>query len=116
MASTLRHVGWNDKSFQNLSWKPHILNLPPNKTRPVPRDRDENSGEFQEVYSHEEILSLLEGTRLATSEVADKLGCHRTTAHEKLKALEEAGELEADSVGNTFIWSVREYTKGDGND
>lgn len=70
----------------------------------MPRERDAESGRFEQVYSDEEILSLLRGTRLATSEVADALDCHRTTAHEKLRELERNGSIEAHSAGNTLIW------------
>ncbi|MDS0474794.1 hypothetical protein [Natrinema sp. 1APR25-10V2] len=45
---------------------------------------------------------------MATSEVAEALGCHRTTAHEKLRNLEEDGEIESTEAGNTLIWELDE--------
>lgn len=70
----------------------------------MPRHRDSETGQYEEVYSDEDLLDLLEGTRLGTSEVADHLGCHRTTAHDKLTRLEEKGLIESTKVGNTLMW------------
>lgn len=70
----------------------------------MPRKRDPESGRFKQVYSDEKILTLLQNTRLATSEVADVLSCHRTTAHEKLRELEENGLVQSYPAGNTLIW------------
>jgi predicted ArsR family transcriptional regulator len=70
----------------------------------MPRERDSESGRFKQVYSDEKLLSLLQDTRLATSEVAEELNCHRTTAHEKLRGLEDDGLVQAHSAGNTLIW------------
>lgn len=73
----------------------------------VPRRRNDESGRYQEVYSDEEILFLLEGTRLSTSEVAEQLDCHRTTAHDRLTELEEEGEILSKQVGNTLLWEIK---------
>lgn len=75
--------------------------------KPVPRKRNDESGRYQEVYSDEEILSLLEGTRLSTSEVAEQLECHRTTAHDRLTELEAEGKITSNQVGNTLIWEIK---------
>lgn len=72
----------------------------------MPRQRNSETGQFEEVYSDEEIIDILEGTRLGTSEVADRLGCHRTTAHEKLIHLQEEGLIQSTRVGNTMIWEL----------
>ena len=72
--------------------------------RSVPRRRNDESGRYQEVYSDEDILCLLEGTRLSTSEVADQLDCHRTTAHDRLSELEDERKVSSSSAGNTLIW------------
>lgn len=68
------------------------------------RDRDEDTGKYEQVYTDSEIAAALEGTRLSTSEVADALDCHRTTAHERLTELEERGLVESSAAGRTFIW------------
>jgi len=72
----------------------------------MPRRRDEETGRYQEVYSDELILDLLRGTRLSTSEVAQELDCHRTTAHDRLVELEEDGKVVSTATGNTRIWEV----------
>jgi len=72
------------------------------------RKRDRESGRYENVYSDEDILSVIRGTRLATTEVADELNCHRTTAHDKLRNLENKGLVESSHAGNTLIWEVTE--------
>jgi DNA-binding GntR family transcriptional regulator len=72
----------------------------------VPRKRDKDSGLYEEVYSKEDFLDILSGTRLSTSEVAEALDCHRTTAHEKLRSMEDDGLVVSMRAGNTFIWEI----------
>lgn len=74
----------------------------------VPKRRNEETGEFSEVYDNSRICEVLKGTRLSTSEVADKLGCHRTTAHTKLTEMEEDGLATSTQAGNTLIWELTE--------
>lgn len=49
---------------------------------------------------------MLRGTRLGTSEIAEKIGCHRTTAHDKLREMEEKRKVESKQVGNTLMWEA----------
>lgn len=70
------------------------------------RERDEETGLFEEVYNQQEILDTLRGTRLSTSEVANALGCHRTTAHNRLSEMESEGLVSSTEAGNTLIWEV----------
>ncbi len=72
------------------------------------RERDEETGEYQREYTDGEIRELLRETRLSTREVADALGCHRTTAHERLTELEDEGRVKSKSVGNTLLWELSE--------
>ena len=72
----------------------------------VPRDRDDDTGKYEEVYDDETIVAVLRGTRLSTSEVADELGCHRTTAHSRLVDLEDENMVVSSPVGNTLIWEL----------
>ena len=74
----------------------------------MPRKRDEDTGLFEKVYSQDDVLDALRGTRLSTSEVADALGCHRTTAHQRLTQLEEGGTVTSSQAGNTLIWEAVE--------
>lgn len=75
-------------------------------SRVVPRRRNADSGKYEQVYSTEDIVELLRNTRLGTSEIADELSCHRTTAHDRLHELEEEGIVTFEQVGNTQIWSL----------
>ena len=72
----------------------------------VPRKRDEETGLYKKVYSEEDILETLRETRLSTSEVANALGCHRTTAHQLLTELEQDGLVTSTQAGNTLIWEI----------
>ena len=74
----------------------------------MPRKRDEETGLYEEVYSQDDVLDALRGTRLSTSEVADALGCHRTTAHDRLVKMENEGLVLSAEAGNTLIWEVSE--------
>lgn len=72
----------------------------------MPRRRNEETGQYKEVYSDEAILELLRGTRLSTSEIANKLGCHRTTAYDRLTEMEKRNKVSSSAVGNTLIWEI----------
>jgi predicted transcriptional regulator len=72
----------------------------------VPKRRDEDTGRFEEAVSDEDIIELLNETRMSTSEVADEVGYHRTTTYDRLVALEEEGSIESTRAGNTYIWEV----------
>jgi DNA-binding transcriptional MerR regulator len=74
----------------------------------MPRDRDQDSGKYTEVYPKSDFIDLLSDTRLSTSEVADHLDCHRTTAFDKLRQYEQEGLLKSTSVGNTLLWELTE--------
>ncbi len=74
----------------------------------VPRRRNDDTGRFKEVYSDDEVLDTIRGTRLSTREVADELDCHRTTAHAKLRELEDEDKLMSTQVGNTYLWEISE--------
>lgn len=78
----------------------------------MPRRRDADSGKYKEVYSTDQIIELLQDTRLGTSEIAEELGCHRSTAHERLHDLEEKGIVTWKQVGNTQVWSLNESDSG----
>jgi len=72
----------------------------------VARDRDEDTGKYQLVYDDEDLLQGLTGTRLSTKEVAEELCCHRTTAHERLREMENDGKVKSSPAGNTLIWEI----------
>lgn len=72
----------------------------------MPKSRDEETGRFEQAVSDEEILEVINDTRLSTSKVADKIGYHRTTTYDRLTALEEDGLVDATRAGNTYIWEL----------
>lgn len=69
-------------------------------------ERDEETGEFKESFSHQEILDSLENLSgsASTKEVSDEVGCAYRTAYEKLTHLEEEGYIESRKVGNARLW------------
>jgi DNA-binding IclR family transcriptional regulator len=70
----------------------------------VSRERDSETGQYTQAITDGQILNLLADQRLGTSEVAEQLECHRTTAHSRLKALEEEGKVKSREVGRSFVW------------
>lgn len=70
------------------------------------RKRDAETGRYKSIYDDETILSVLQDTRLGTSEVAEALDCHRTTAHDRLRKMEDDGLVISKKVGNTLIWET----------
>ena len=74
----------------------------------MPRDRDEESGEYTETYPLEEVLAALEtlSGSAGTQDVADEVGCAYRTAYAKLTELEERGDVTSRKVGNARLWEV----------
>jgi len=72
----------------------------------VTRERDGDTGQYREEYTDDEIEQLLRGTRLSTTEVAEELGCHRTTAHSRLTELEDKGLVTSTRVGSAKVWTT----------
>ena len=70
------------------------------------RERDGDTGQYREEYTDDEIEELLGGTRLSTTEVAEKLGCHRTTAHSRLTQLEDDGVVTSTRIGSAKVWTT----------
>lgn len=72
------------------------------------RERDEDTGRYREEYTDDKIERLLHETRLSTTEVAEELGCHRTTAHSRLTELEREGVVTSTRVGSAKVWTTAE--------
>jgi len=72
----------------------------------MPKNRDNETGEYTETYPFEEFISALEslGGTGSTQEVADEIGCAYRTAHAKLTELEEQNEVTSRKVGNAKLW------------
>lgn len=73
----------------------------------VPKDRDEDSGQYTEVVSDDEFLDFLRKQGGAgTSDVADAFGYERPTAYRRLKRLEEDGKVTSQEIGNSLLWEL----------
>jgi putative restriction endonuclease len=67
-------------------------------------DRESNAGRGKS-YSEEDILAAIGDQRLGTREIADIVGCHRSTAYERLEELEERNLVQTTEVGRTLMWT-----------
>lgn len=74
----------------------------------MPKNRDDETGEYTEAYPLNEFISALEsldGTG-GTQEVAEEIGCAYRTAHAKLTKLEEKNKITSRKVGNAKLWQL----------
>lgn len=73
------------------------------------RERDE-SGQYVEQVTPEDILSVFETAEvpvLTANEVAEKLGCSRPAAYNKLETLVEQEDLRKKKVGARAVVYIR---------
>lgn len=72
--------------------------------------RSEDSGRYTEGYTPEDALEALQELAGAatTSEVAEKVGCARRTAYNKLDTLEEEGRIRSRDAGRSRLWLLTE--------
>ncbi|WP_135823476.1 transcriptional regulator [Halorussus ruber] len=67
-------------------------------------DRDEE-GKFSRQYPDEAFLSAVKSLPVSsTRNVAGKVGCSYNLAYQRLKELEERGEVRSEEVGTSFVW------------
>ena len=70
-----------------------------------PRDKQGRLG--GNAYSDDDFLDAVRGADLPTTgDVADAVGCSRQTAHKRLRALEDDGQLDSKKVGSALVWSL----------
>jgi DNA-binding Lrp family transcriptional regulator len=68
-------------------------------------EQDRESGKIEERYPDQEFLNAVEEHDPAsTSEVADAVGCTRRNALNRLKTLEDGGQIKAKDAGGSFVW------------
>lgn len=73
----------------------------------VPYDKKTDSGDFEPKYTDEEFKKAIRGLDDPTGKnIAEEVGCATTTADQRLKKLEEAGELESEKERVARIWRV----------
>jgi predicted ArsR family transcriptional regulator len=81
------------------------------------RERDEDTGKFEEEFSNEDFIQVLSshGGGVGTQTVADEVGCAYRTAHDRLKSLENEGVVTSRRVANALLWEIDvNHTEDDG--
>lgn len=69
--------------------------------------RREDAGQFGPEFDDEQFVKAVEQLQPATSgDVAEAVGCSRSSARRRLRELESDGELESSEVGGYQVWSV----------
>ena len=81
-----------------------------NETNTMPRERDAESGRYVKSYPPAVFLNALrdEGGMASTPEVADRVGCSGRLALNRLRDLEDNGEVDHRKVGNANLWILTE--------
>jgi len=68
-----------------------------------PRDDDGRLG--GDAYADAAFVAAVQDHELPTTgDVAAAVGCHRTTAHARLQALERDGKVQSQRVGSALVW------------
>ena len=68
-------------------------------------EQDRESGKIEEYYPDQEFLNAVgEHDPASTSEVADAVGCTRRNALNRLKTLDDAGQIKSKDAGGSFVW------------
>jgi response regulator of citrate/malate metabolism len=63
------------------------------------------TGQFGSGFDDDDFVTVVERLELPTSgDVADEVGCSRSTARRRLKQLEEDREIESKAVGGYRVW------------
>jgi response regulator of citrate/malate metabolism len=75
--------------------------------------RDDDSGEFTEKVSDDDILAFFDAGQRpfhGAVEVAEEFGITQVTAHRRLEALADVGEVEKVEIGDRIViwWRPRD--------
>lgn len=72
----------------------------------VMADESDDPGGAPRQYTDEDFLQVLEeeDEPRSTSEIAKKVGCHRNSALQRLKELEECGEVTMYDRSSGYLW------------
>jgi DNA-binding MarR family transcriptional regulator len=77
--------------------------------RNVPRKRDEDTGQYTETATDDEILEFLaENDGAGTGDVADRFDYEQPSAYRRLKRLEEEGRVRSRRIGGSLLWTIVE--------
>lgn len=76
----------------------------------MPRERDDDSGQFVESYPPEAFIEAIRERdgMASTPELTDALGCSNRRALDRLRDLEDEGMVESRKVGNAYLWMVED--------
>lgn len=78
------------------------------KSTHMPRKRDEETGQYTEAYTDDDVLDAVEALELpGTGDVAERVGCSHELAYKKLRSFEEEGAVSSRKVGNTRVWQLQ---------
>jgi len=73
----------------------------------VKRPRDEQGRLGGNAYADSDFLAAVRDAELPTTgDVAETVGCSRQTAHKRLRALEDNGQLASKTVGSALVWTI----------
>lgn len=74
----------------------------------VPRERDDESGQFVESYPPEEFIRVIKehDGMASTPEIYNELGCSNRLALNRLREMQQEGKVSARKVGNAYLWMV----------
>jgi len=76
----------------------------------VPRERNDETGQFRKTYTPEKALAAIEeyDGAASTAEVEETLGCSRRLALNLLHELEDEGRVSTREISNTYLWMISE--------
>jgi predicted ArsR family transcriptional regulator len=82
----------------------------------MPRKRDDESGKYTDAYGDDEFLAALrdEGGVAGTSDLADAVGCSSRHALNRLRELEDDGQVTSKDVGRSLVWMLAEGDEREG--
>ena len=79
----------------------------------MPRQQDNDSGKFTQVYADEDFIDALDALGQAgTAEVAADVGCGEKLAYRRLRDLDDEGRVESRSIGNAKLWELADGPNG----
>ena len=71
------------------------------------RPRDSDSQQFQQEYTDDDFLKAVERLELPTAkDISDEIGCAKSTAADRLRALEESSDVTSSEVGQAKVWRL----------
>lgn len=88
--------------------EPLRINAMATNAEAMPRERDEESGQYRTAYTDEDFLDAIRSAddQPSTPEIAAALGCADRTALVRLHDLADEGKVKRRKVGAVNLWSV----------